>query len=91
MPLYEYKCSQCHFIFEILQRFSDKPPMKCPRCGGTVSKVLSPPALQFKGEGWYITDYAHKKSPDKEEKTKEKPAPEKTEPKAKVPDSTSSD
>lgn len=88
MPLYEYRCANCHFTFEIVQKFSDKPPKKCPRCGGPVKKMLSAPALQFKGEGWYITDYAHKTSPDKEEKTKEKTSPGKKETKAKEPDSS---
>jgi len=58
MPLYEYKCDQCGEVFEVFQKISD-PPMKiCIRCGGTVSKMLSSPAIQFKGSGWYVTDYA---------------------------------
>ena len=62
MPLYEYQCSRCQHRFEKLQRFSDPPASSCPACGGPVSQVLSPPAIQFKGSGWYVTDYAHKSS-----------------------------
>jgi putative FmdB family regulatory protein len=62
MPLYEYECDACGRRFELLiQRFSDAPPETCPRCGsGPVRKLLSSPAIQFKGSGWYITDYARK-------------------------------
>jgi putative FmdB family regulatory protein len=58
MPLYEYKCEQCGDVFEVLQRFSDQPLTVHEKCGGAVHRLLSPPALQFKGSGWYITDYA---------------------------------
>lgn len=64
MPLYEYECQDCHFRFEKLQRLSDPPPPKCPECGGKISQLLSPPAVQFKGSGWYVTDYARKGSGD---------------------------
>jgi putative FmdB family regulatory protein len=60
MPLYEYQCDACGHRFEVIQKFSDAPPDKCPSCGGTVSKMQSAPAFQFKGTGWYITDYAKK-------------------------------
>ncbi len=60
MPLYEYECQKCHYRFEKLQRLSDPPPAKCPECGGKVSQLLSAPAVQFKGSGWYVTDYARK-------------------------------
>ena len=60
MPLYEYQCDACNFRFEVIQRFSDPPVERCQSCGGTVHKLLSPPAIQFKGSGWYITDYARK-------------------------------
>ncbi len=56
MPIYEYECETCHNRFEVIQRFSDKPLKKC-KCGGPLHKVLSPPALHFKGTGWYVTDY----------------------------------
>ena len=61
MPLYEYECEACGHRFEhIHQRFSDPPIEKCPSCGGKVRKLLSSPAIQFKGSGFYITDYARK-------------------------------
>jgi putative FmdB family regulatory protein len=60
MPLYEYQCDACAHRFEVIQRFSDPPIEVCPKCGGTVKKLLSSPAIQFKGSGWYITDYARK-------------------------------
>jgi putative FmdB family regulatory protein len=62
VPLYEYQCSRCQHRFEKLQRFSDPPASSCPACGGPVSQILSAPAIQFKGSGWYVTDYAHKSS-----------------------------
>ncbi len=58
MPLYEYKCDSCGATFEIIQRFSDPPVTACRQCGAPVHKVLSAPAIQFKGSGWYVTDYA---------------------------------
>jgi putative FmdB family regulatory protein len=60
MPLYEYECDACGERFERIQKFSDPPVEKCPTCGGKVRKLLSSPAIQFKGSGWYITDYAKK-------------------------------
>jgi putative FmdB family regulatory protein len=61
MPLYEYQCGQCG-RFEIIRKFSDAPLQTCPTCGQDVQKLLSSPAIQFKGTGWYITDYARKSS-----------------------------
>jgi len=58
MPLYEYQCDACAHRFEVIQKFSDAPLETCPKCGGEVKKLLSSPAIQFKGSGWYITDYA---------------------------------
>jgi putative FmdB family regulatory protein len=58
MPLYEYQCDACGHRFEVIQKFSEAPIEVCPACGGTVHKLLSSPAIQFKGSGWYITDYA---------------------------------
>ena len=58
MPLYEYSCSRCGQTFEVIQKFSDEPLTKHEGCGGAVERLLSPPALQFKGSGWYVTDYA---------------------------------
>ena len=62
MPLYEYQCKKCHHRFERIQKFSDPHVKKCPECGGTVEQVVSAPAVQFKGSGWYVTDYAKKSS-----------------------------
>ncbi len=58
MPLYEYKCESCGTVFEVRQKFSDEPLTVHENCGGAVHRLLSAPALQFKGSGWYITDYA---------------------------------
>ena len=60
MPLYEYQCTKCGHRFEKIQKFSDKMIRKCPDCGGPVEQLLSAPAVQFKGSGWYVTDYAKK-------------------------------
>ena len=60
MPLYEYRCDACGHQFETIQKFSDLPLEECPKCKGRVSKLQSAPAFQFKGSGWYITDYARK-------------------------------
>ena len=57
MPLYEYECKKCHHRFERIQKFSDPHVKKCPECGGPVEQVISAPAVQFKGSGWYVTDY----------------------------------
>ena len=57
MPLYEYECDACRHRFELIQKFSDPLAEKCPSCGGTVQKLQSAPAIQFKGAGFYITDY----------------------------------
>ncbi len=60
MPIYEYQCRKCQHQFELLQRFSDPQVTECPRCGGQVQQIISAPAVQFKGSGWYVTDYARK-------------------------------
>ncbi len=60
MPLYEYKCDRCNEVFEVMQKFSDEPLSVHENCGGTLEKLLSSPAIQFKGSGWYVTDYASK-------------------------------
>jgi len=60
MPLYEYECTACGNRFERIQKFSDPLVQTCPKCEGAVRKLLSSPAIQFKGSGWYITDYAKK-------------------------------
>ncbi len=89
MPLYEYQCRKCGHRFERIQKFSDPEIKKCPECGGKVEKLLHAPAVQFKGGGWYVTDYAgknaaHKKSESSSEESsaaKEKPET-KSEPKS---------
>lgn len=81
MPLYEYQCKKCQHRFERIQKFSDPLIKKCPECGGPVEQLLSPPAVQFKGSGWYVTDYARKSSappaseskPESASKKEEKP------------------
>jgi len=64
LPLYEYLCPKCG-RFELIRKFSDATVTTCPTCGSEVQKLLSAPAIQFKGTGWYITDYAKKGSSDK--------------------------
>ena len=70
MPLYEYQCGSCGHRFEVIQKFSDPPATECPRCGGAVQKLVSSPAFQFKGSGWYVTDYARKSDAAKTESTR---------------------
>lgn len=61
MPIYEYQCDACGRRFEQIQKFADAPADTCPECGkGPVHRLLSSPAIQFKGAGWYVTDYARK-------------------------------
>jgi putative FmdB family regulatory protein len=69
MPIYEFKCRKCGAHLEVFQKVSDKPPVRCRKCGGRLEKLLSAPAIQFKGSGWYVTDYAgsHKKAAAKDE------------------------
>jgi putative FmdB family regulatory protein len=92
MPLYEYECKKCKHRFEKIQKFSDKMLKKCPECGGPIEQMVSAPAVQFKGSGWYVTDYAKKghaaqaapsseaesgaKDTAKETKKEEKPKPD---------------
>jgi putative FmdB family regulatory protein len=95
VPLYEYECKKCGHRFERIQKFSDKPVTRCPECGGKVEQLLHAPAVQFKGSGWYVTDYARKsssgssadggsksetKAETKEEKKEAKPKAEKKKP-----------
>jgi putative FmdB family regulatory protein len=67
VPLYEYQCDACGHRFEAIQKFSDPPLETCPKCGGTIHKLIAAPAFQFKGTGWYVTDYARKDSGGKAE------------------------
>jgi putative FmdB family regulatory protein len=63
LPLYEYRCLKCGAQFEKIRKFSDALLDICEKCGGELEQLLSAPAIQFKGSGWYITDYARKSSP----------------------------
>jgi putative FmdB family regulatory protein len=75
MPLYEYLCSECAHNFERIVKFSDAPLTTCPQCGKeTVRQKISAPAVQFKGSGWYVTDYAHKSSASTPSKSEAAPA-----------------
>lgn len=62
MPIYEYRCTKCGHRFEAIQKVADPPLSKCEKCKGKVERLVSSPAIQFKGSGWYITDYARKSS-----------------------------
>ena len=72
MPIYEYKCELCDQVFEVRQKFSDEPLTTHEGCGGHVHRLLSAPAFQFKGSGWYITDYAKKSGSSSEHKAESK-------------------
>jgi putative FmdB family regulatory protein len=76
VPLYEYQCRKCQHRYEKIQKFSDKPEAPCPECGGDGKRLLSAPAVHFKGSGWYVTDYARKEKRGGEDK--DKPAPSST-------------
>ena len=69
MPLYEYQCDACGHRFEHIQKFSDPLLTVCPQCGGAIRKLVSSPAIQFKGTGWYVTDYANKGRGDETDKS----------------------
>ena len=77
MPLYEYQCKKCKHKFEKIQKFSDRPIRKCPQCGGPVDKIQHAPNVQFKGSGWYVTDYGGKGDKSKAEGGSEKGSSEK--------------
>ena len=85
MPIYEYKCQQCGSLIEILKKINAAPVKICSLCGGELKKQVSSPAIQFKGSGWYITDYAQKganrsatseENSTKKEKPKDKEKPD---------------
>src|SRR5881296_2727154 len=67
MPIYEYHCAKCDQTIEVIQKMSDKPLKKHEGCGGALTKLISAAGFQFKGTGWYVTDYARKSSGDKKE------------------------
>ena len=75
MPIYEYLCPSCQHRFEIKQSMSDPPVSSCARCGQAVTKIISAPAIMFKGTGWYVTDYSDKMKPGTDSKAEEKSDP----------------
>ena len=89
MPIYEYQCTSCAHRFEVKQGIKDDPIKECVRCGKEVTKLISSPAIMFKGSGWYITDYSDKMKPGSGSDTSEKPAAAGTD-KAKTPASSES-
>jgi putative FmdB family regulatory protein len=91
MPLYEYECKKCHQRFERIQKFSDPHVKKCPKCGGPIEQVISAPAVQFKGSGWYVTDYAKKSSAGSSSSSSNGDSASKSEGKSKAEDSQKSE
>jgi putative FmdB family regulatory protein len=82
MPIYEYICQECDRKTEVLQRLNERPLKICPHCGGKLKKVSSVSAIQFKGSGWYVTDYARAKKEEKAPPSgKSEPEPKAAEPK----------
>ena len=76
MPIYEFRCKKCGNQIEVIQKMSDKPPARCKKCGGRLEKMISQTTFQFKGEGWYVTDYGRKNSiSEKVEKELSSPEP----------------
>jgi len=81
MPIYEYRCKKCNDQIEVFQKASDKPPTRCKKCGGRMEKQFSRTSVQFKGEGWYVTDYGRKGGvEEKVEKELSSPEPASTDP-----------
>jgi putative FmdB family regulatory protein len=96
MPLYEYECFVCGHRFERIRRVADASDMTCPECSGSVRRLLSAPALQFKGSGWYVTDYGkgnggHSTALAKTEETDTSPPKADRKPKTKEPAKKSTD
>ena len=85
MPIYEYECRKCKAHVEAFQKVSDKPLTKCGKCGGKLERKISAPAIQFKGSGWYVTDYAGKttKGDKSESESTSEAQPEKADKKTK--------
>lgn len=69
MPIYEYVCQKCSHHLEVMQKMSDKPLSKCPECKGKLEKIFSQSAFQFKGSGWYVSDYTNRGKAEKNEKS----------------------
>ena len=95
MPIYEFRCKKCNDQIEVFQKHSDKPPTRCRKCGGRMEKQFSRTSVQFKGEGWYVTDYARKggvaEKVETELFTPEPSSTEKSKPKKTTEKKTSSD
>ena len=98
MPIYEYECTKCHAHVEAFQKVSDKPLTRCSKCKGKLERKISAPAIQFKGSGWYVTDYARTTKSEKSEsessseaKTEKKSSPAKKADKPSPSKTTSSD
>ncbi|HLE64150.1 MAG TPA: FmdB family zinc ribbon protein [Pyrinomonadaceae bacterium] len=77
MPIYEYECQKCKTHVEAFQKISDKPLVKCRKCGGRLEKLVSASAIQFKGSGWYVTDYSGKGKQAKEKAESERTSEDK--------------
>ena len=74
MPIYEYGCDACGKVLEVMQKFSDEPLKTCPDCSGQLTKLISRTSFQFKGTGWYVTDYARKPESQPKSEGESKPA-----------------
>jgi putative FmdB family regulatory protein len=74
MPTYVYQCQDCEEQLEVIQRFSDSPLTLCPKCGGDLQRLLFPPAIIFKGSGWYVTDHGRSSPGNGSSKKEESPA-----------------
>ncbi|MGH7217466.1 MAG: FmdB family zinc ribbon protein [Nitrospiraceae bacterium] len=88
MPIYEYQCESCADKFEIKQSMKDDPLTACPRCGKCVQRLISSPAIMFKGSGWYVTDYSDKMKPSSGDETPTPATGEKKEPSPSTPEQT---
>lgn len=91
MPIFEFRCKKCKAHIEVYKKFSAKSPSKCKKCGGRLEKVVSAPAIQFKGQGWYVTDYGGKGRKAEKESSSTEPATEKAKPKETPAKKSSSD
>ena len=95
MPIYEYECRKCGALTEVFQKMDAKPPAKCGKCGGRLERRISAPAIQFKGSGWYVTDYAGngkqaaEKAESEEAKADKKDKKKESSPEKKTPEKTS--
>lgn len=91
MPIYEYRCEKCGRQFEVIQKFSDEPLKTCTSCKGKLSKLISQTSFQFKGSGWYVTDYAKKSQSQPPAKTDEATPKPSTETSSSKPKTNSTD